>query len=160
MLWIQQNWQVAACIAAAVLWLIQNFGKSAVQKARNVFASLKPKIEGKTTIMNAWPLLVMAILLGPKLLPTPGPVTPVVPIRQPDIVDQCGASGRALLADELEKFSGEKFDSDKAKEDAINDKISDVIEASFEPLNKQIADAIKANRVTDLADKIRKGELR
>lgn len=160
MLWIQNNWQVAACIAAAVIWLMQNFGRAAVAKLRALITNLKPKIQGKTTILNAWPLLVMAILLGPKVLPMPGPVAPVVPIRQPDIVDQCGASGRALLADELDKFAGQTFDSDKAKEDAINDKISDVIEASFEPLNKQIADAIKANRVTDIADKIRKGELR
>jgi hypothetical protein len=158
--WLQQNWQIAGCIAAAVLWLIQNFGATAVQKIRDAVTSLKPKVDSKTTIFSAWPLLVCALLLGPKLLPTPDSVTPVIPLRELDIVDRCGIAGRALLADALDEFAGKKFDTDKAREDAINEKIHDVIEASFAPLNEAIAAAIKANRVTDCADKIRRGELR
>jgi hypothetical protein len=158
--WLQQNWQIAGCIAAAVLWLIQNFGATAVQKIRDAVTSLKPKVDSKTTIFSAWPLLVCALLLGPKLLPTPNPVAPVIPQRVPDIVDRCGIAGRALLADALDEFAGKKFDTDQAREDAINEKIHDVIEASFVPLNEAIAAAIKANRVTDCADKIRRGELR
>lgn len=158
--WIQQNWQLAGCIAAAVIWLLQNFGKAAVVKVRDAMSSLKPKVDSKTTIFSAWPLLVCALLLGPKLLPTPNPVAPVIPQRTPDIVDRCGIAGRALLADALDEFDGKKFDTDQAREDAINEKIHDVIEASFVPLNEAIAAAIKANRVTDCADKIRKGELR
>jgi hypothetical protein len=99
-------------------------------------------------------------LLGPQLLPTPNPVAPVIPQRVPDIVDRCGIAGRALLADALDEFAGKKFDTEQAREEAINEKIHDVIEASFVPLNEAIAAAIKANRVSDCADKIRKGELR
>jgi hypothetical protein len=160
MSWLQQNWQLAGCIAAVVMWLLQNFGKAAFTKVRDALASLKPKVDSKTTIFSAWPLLVFALLLGPKLIPAANPVAPVAPQRVPDIVDRCGIAGRALLADALEEFAGQKFDNDKAREDAINEKIEDVIEASFVPLNHAIAAAIKANRVKDCADKIRKGELR
>jgi len=160
MSWLQQNWQLAGCIAAAVMWLIQNFGKATVTKVRDAFSSLKPTVDRKTTIFSAWPLLVFALLLGPKLLPTPDSVPPVIPQRTPDIVDRCGIAGRALLADALEEFAGQKFDTDQARETAINQKIQDVIEASFVPLNQAIAAAIKADKVTDCADKIRKGELR
>jgi hypothetical protein len=160
MSWLQQNWQLAGCIAAAVMWLIQNFGKAAVTKVRDAFSSLKPTVDKKTTIFSAWPFLVFALLLGPKLIPSANPVAPVAPQRAPDIVDRCGIAGRALLADALEEFSGQKFDTDQAREDAINNKIHDVIEASFAPVHEAIADAIKANRVADCADKIRKGELR
>jgi hypothetical protein len=160
MSWLQQNWQLAGCIAAVVMWLLQNFGKAAFTKVRDAFLLLKPKVDSKTTIFSAWPLLVFALLLGPKLLPTPDSVPPVIPQRTPDIVDRCGIAGRALLADALEEFASQKFDTDQARENAINEKIHDVIEASFVPLNEAIAAAIKANRVADCADKIRKGELR
>lgn len=160
MSWLQQNWQLAGCIAAAVMWLIQNFGKTALTKLQDAISSMKPQVERKTTIFSAWPLLVFALLLGPKLIPAANPVAPVAPQRVPDIVDRCGIAGRALLADALEEFAGQKFDTDQAREDAINQKIQDVIEASFVPLNEAIASAIKANRVTDCADQIRKGELR
>ena len=160
MSWLQQNWQLAGCIAAAVMWLIQNFGKAAMTKVKDAFSSLKPTVDKKTTIFSAWPLLVFALLLGPKLIPSANPVAPVAPQRAPDIVDRCGIAGRALLADALDEFSGQKFDSDQAREDAINNKIHDVIEASFVPLNQAIAAAIKADKVTECADKIRKGELR
>jgi hypothetical protein len=160
MSWLQQNWQLAGCIAAAVMWLIQNFGKAAITKVRDAFSSLKPQVDRKTTIFSAWPLLVFALLLGPKLIPAANPVSPDTPQRVPDIVDRCGIAGRALLADSLDEFASQKFDTDQAREDAINQKIEDVIEASFVPLNEAIAAAIKANRVTECADKIRKGELR
>jgi hypothetical protein len=158
--WLQTNWQIAACIAAASVWLLQTFGKTALQKVKSAIASAKPALESKTTIMSAWPLLVIALMLGPKLLPQPSPVAPVEPDRLPDIVDQCNASGRALLADALADFASKKFDTDQAREDAINEKIGDVVLASFEPLGESIAKAITANRVTDCADKIRKGDLR
>lgn len=160
MSWLQQNWQLAGCIAAAVMWLLQTFGKTAFTKLRDVVSSLKPKVDSKTTIFSAWPLLVIALLIGPKLLPTPDQVPPAIPQRVPDIVDRCGIAGRALLADALEEFASQKFDTDQARETAINEKIHDVIEASFVPVNEAIAAAIKTNRVTDCADKIRKGELR
>jgi hypothetical protein len=157
--WIRENWQIAGSIAAAVFWLIQNFGAAAVTKLRTTLASVKPKVDSKTTIFSAWPLLVFAILLGPMLLPTADPVDPVTPQRVPDIVDRCGAAGRALLADALEDFATQKFDSIQAREDAVNQKIHDVIEASFVPLNEAIADAITRERVRECAEKIRKGEL-
>lgn len=160
MSWLQQNWQIAGCIAAVVMWILQNFGKTAFTKVKDAVASLKPKVDSKTTIFSAWPLLVFALLLGPKLIPAANPVAPVAQQRVPDIVDRCGIAGRALLADSLDELAGQKFDTDKAREDAINQKIEDVIEASFVPLNEAIAAAIKANRVTECADKIRKGELR
>jgi hypothetical protein len=158
--WIQDNWQVAGCIAAAVAWLVQMLGPAAVNQLKEEIAAAGPKLKGKTTLKNLWPLLVGVLLLGSMVLPRLAPVTPVEPARVPDIVDQCSASGRALLADALVEFAGQKFETVQAQEDAINEKIGDVIEASFAPVNDQIAKAIKDDRLTDCAELIRKGDLR
>jgi hypothetical protein len=87
-------------------------------------------------------------------------VVPVVPDRVPDLYDQCAAAGRILLCDELEKIASQTFKDVQDKEDAINNKILDVVDASFEPFNKSLAEAAKQNRLVDFAAKVRKGELR
>jgi hypothetical protein len=158
--WIRSNWRIVGAAVVAVIWAAQLFGPAVVHFARNTYAKLRPEVDSKTTIFSAWPLLAFALLLGSNMLPDAKPVEPPTPQRTPDLVDRCGIAGRALLADALEDFAGKKFDSDQAREDAINEKIHDVIEASFVPVNEAIAEAIKSNRVTEVANQIRKGELR
>jgi beta-lactamase class D len=99
--------------------------------------------------------LVAGLIAATRLIPSPQPVEPPKP---PDLFATCGAAARELLADELEEFAEQRFDSEQAKEDAINEKIHDVIESSFVPLSEQVAKAIKANRLTEYARKIKAGE--
>jgi hypothetical protein len=157
MQWIQNNPRMFLGIAGVVVWLAMQAGPSALSLGRKAVAAAWPKVK-QANLGKAWPLL---LLVGVMFWPADHPIVkPVEPARVPDIVDQCGASGRALLADALTDFAGQKFDTDQAREDAINEKIGDVIEASFSPLNEQIAKAIKFNRVTECAELIRKGDLR
>jgi hypothetical protein len=158
---LKANWRVVGAVIVALIWAAKAFGPAAVHFARNTYARIWPDVERKTTVLSSWPLLAIAILLGPMLFPGSAvkPVLPDIPQQQPDLFSQCGTAGRALLADELEAFASQRFDSDQAKEDAINDKIQDVIQASFVPVTELLADAIKANRVSEFAAKLRKGEL-
>jgi len=152
---------MAAAIAVGIVWVALKWGPQTISTARKFLASLKPKVEQKTTVLSSWPLIAIAVLLGPMLMPAAGPPAPPVnPPRVADLVDTSAVSSRALLADALQDFAGKRFDSDQAKEDAINEKIADVIEASYEPVHQAIAVAIKTNRVQDCADLIREGELR
>lgn len=156
--WLQSNWQIAASIAAAVIWLAQNYGSKAVTTLRALAAKVSPN--GTTGgLQRWWPLLVFAVLLGPKILPQVTP-QPVQPQRVPDIFDQSAASGRSLLADELDEIARTKFETVQDKEDTINQKILDIVQSCFEPVNVRIGKAAEANRLTDMAELIRKGELR
>ncbi len=152
--------RILIAVAAVVLWLGAKAGPGLIHFVRNTWSQLWPKVQNGTTVLSSWPLLVAAVVLGPMLMPASTPVAPVAPVREPDLFDRCATSGRSLLADALDEISGQKFDSVAAKEDAINQKILDIVDACFEPLNVQIAKAANANRLTDCADLIRKGEIR
>lgn len=78
----------------------------------------------------------------------------------PDIFNRAAASGRALLADSITEFAGTKYDSDQAAEDAMNERILDCLEAAFGPVGKEIEKARAASRLTDMAAKLKAGELR
>lgn len=161
MQWAQQNWRVVGAVLVGLIWAAKTFGPGVVQFARQKLAALKPEVEKKTTILSAWPLLAIAVLMAPSLIPSETkPLTPPVPVRVPDLFDTCAASGRALLADELTRIASSKFDSEQAKEDALNAKILDVLDASFEPFHNRLAEAVKANRLTEFAAKVREGEIR
>ena len=157
MQWFSENTRTAVAIAGVVLWVLYMVGPSVAAKAKSAAVTLWPTIRGKVSLAHVLPLVFVSAVY---FWPMPAVPVPVDPPRAPDIVDTCTASGRALLADSLDTFAAKKFDSDQAKEDAINEAILDVIEASYVPLNEEITKAIKANRVTDCAEKIRKGELR
>lgn len=157
MQWIKDNYQLVGFVGTALVWLVTNFGPTIYRKALTVLRSLSPKVQSGTTILSAWPLIAAALLLAPSLMPaTP---VPVEPPRAPDLFDRCATSGRALLAEELLKIASQKFDSDAAKEEAINLRILDVVDSSYEPLHIQIAAACKANRLSDFAGKLKSGEL-
>ena len=157
MQWNHFNPRVLIGIAGLFIWIAIQAGPVALAAGRKAAAKVWPKIK-QANLVKAWPLLLLPVLI---FWPSgAGVVTPVEPARVPDIVDQCGAAGRALLADALVDFAGKKFDTVQLQEEAINEKIADVIEASFAPLNEQIAQAIKTDRLTDCAEKIRKGDLR
>jgi hypothetical protein len=148
--WISQNLEAVLLVGLVVWWLAQVAGPTLKAKW--------PAVKEKLTAKNLTLPVVAAILavkhFSPAIMPTP-----VNPQRQPDIVDRCGITGRSLLADTLVDFSRQSFSNDQEREDAINGKIHDVIEASFVPLNESIARAIKFNRVFEASEKIRKGEL-
>lgn len=152
--------RILIAVVAVVLWLGAKAGPGLINFVRNTWAHLWPKVQNGTTVFTGLPLLIAAVMLGPMLMPAAGPVAPVAPVREPDLFDRCATSGRSLLADALDDIAGQKFDSVEAKEDAINQKILDIVDACFEPLNVQIAKAANANRLTNCADLIRKGEIR
>ena len=161
MQWAQQNWRIVGAILVGLIWSAKTFGPGVIRFARERLAALRPAVEQKTTILSAWPVLAIAILLGPNLIPADDkPVSPPAPVRVPDLFDTCAASGRALLADELDRIAASTFDSEQAKEDAINSKILDVLDASFEPFHARLGAAVKANRLTEFAAKVREGEIR
>lgn len=151
MQFIVQNLEALLMVGLVVWWLAQVAGPTLRAKW--------PAIRDKMTAKNLT-LPVVAVVLALKHFSPVMVPQPVTPQREPDIVDRCGIAGRALLADALEQFASKKFDTDQARETAINEKIHDVIEASFVPVNAAIASAIKAGRVTECAERIRKGELR
>jgi hypothetical protein len=152
MAWLSQNLEAVLLVGLVVWWLGQVAGPTLREKW--------PKIREKLTAKNLTLPVIAGILalkhFSPAVLP---PVNPVNPQRSPDLVDRCGITGRSLLADALVEFSSKSYSTDAEREDAVNEKIHDVIEASFVPLNESIARAIKAGRVVEVAEKIRKGEL-
>jgi len=160
--WIQSNWRIVGAVIVAVLWAGKAFGPSVIEAGKKAIAAIRPKVEQKTTVFSGLPLILIAILLGPSLMPTPAPapVPPVTPERVPDLFDQCAAAGRILLCDELDKIAGQQFANVQDKEDAINTKILDVLDASLEPFNKRLAEAAKDNRLTEFTSKVRKGDIR
>lgn len=155
MTWIQTNFQASVIATIAVAWLAQMLGPSAARLARNGVATLWPHVRPKLTLKNLILPMLAVLVAATRLIPTPEVVAPA---RAPDTLDRCIATGRALLADELEAIASQKFADLQAKEDAINTKIHDVVESAFEPLNQQIAKAALANRLADYAKKIRAGE--
>jgi len=80
--------------------------------------------------------------------------------HEPDIFDRSASSGRALLADAIDELAAKKFDSDQEAEDFMNEKILDCLEAAFGPVGKEIEKARDASRLTDMAAKLKAGELR
>lgn len=157
MSWLHENQKAVVAGLGVVAWLLYMVGPTVAAKARAAAVKAWPTVKTKATVANLVPLVFVAAVY---LWPARESPSPVVPARQPDIVDTCTSSYRNLMADALDKFATLKFDNDQASEDAINESILDVIEASYVPFNDEIAKAIKANRVTDCAEKIRKGELR
>ena len=109
-----------------------------------------------------WAAALLALLTAywPDISPhIPWP-SPALEVRQPDIFDDACKSGRILFSEALDEIAGMKFDSDQAAEDFTNDKMLDCMEAAFPPLAKQIEKARAANRLTDMAAKLKAGELR
>jgi len=157
MQWVTDNWRTVGAILSAVSWVLWQTGPAIARKTKAMAASVWPKIKANSGVFNGSLLPVIAALAF-LLFPVDNP--PADPQRVPDIMDTCGASGRALLADALDAFAAESFKDDQSREDAINEKILDVIEASYAPLHDEIAKAIQANNVTACAEKIRQGELR
>lgn len=150
--WLMKHLEVVLMVGLLVWWLSQTMGPSLAAK----WPTIRQKLTGKNLALPLIAGLLAMKHFSPSVLPAVDPV----PARSPDLVDRCGVSGRALLADAVTDFSRKSFANDQEREDAVNEKIHDVIEASFEPVNVAIAKAIKSDRVTECADAIRKGELR
>ncbi|HPE32896.1 MAG TPA: hypothetical protein PLV61_17000, partial [Parvularculaceae bacterium] len=84
MQWFQQNWQMVACIVAAVVWIGQAVGGSAFRTAfariKVWLASMKPQAGGSA--FRAFPLLIIAAVLGShfgsqqRIEPQPDPRVP------------------------------------------------------------------------------------
>ena len=159
MSWLQTNLQALLPVALGVAWLVQMFGPSVVRKLRSTSASIWPKIQPHLTTKNLFLPVAALLIAASRYVPVPTPVQPTPPAKAPDLFQQCADSGRALLADELDKFAGRRFDSLQAKEDALNEKIDSVVVAAFGPLGERIATAVRENKLTDLAAKIKAGEV-
>lgn len=157
MQWITDHARHVLAASGVLIWLAVLAGPWIVAQTKSAALELIATVQRKTNLLNVAPVCFVVVVY---LWPAPQQPAPVEPQRVPDIIDTCAASGRALLADALESFAGQKYDTEQDREDAINEKILDVIEASNAPIHEQIAKAIKAERIRDCADKIRKGELR
>lgn len=151
-------------VVAGVIFLVWVLAKSAPYMKSaftwtvNKAVSSWPKVSQKTNVLRAWPVVAILLVLcipmpGSGKCPVPEPVKPA------DVVDKCVESNRTLLGDAIEKFAGEKYETVQAAEDAMNQKILDVYQASFDPLFKKINEARKAEKLVELAVQIKNGEV-
>ena len=159
MSWLQTNLQTLLPGVLVVAWLAQVLGPSVVRKLKSTSASIWPKIQPHITMKNMLLPVAALLIAASRYVPMPSPVQPLPPAKAPDLFQRCADSGRALLADELDKFAGQRFDSLQAKEDALNEKIDSVAVAAFAPMGEKIAQAIKENKLTELAAKIKSGDV-
>jgi hypothetical protein len=133
--------------------------KSAFTWTVNKAVSLWPKVSQKTNVLRAWPVIAILLVL---CFPMPGSgKCPVLePVKPADVVDQCVESNRELLGEAIKAFAGEKYETVQAAEDALNQKILDVYQASFDPLFKKINEARKAEKLVELAVQIKNGDVK
>lgn len=155
MSWMKENTQTVLLMLIGLAWVAQMVGPAALRSLRRASSAAWPKLRPKLNAKNLALPLVAVLIAATRLIPSPPPVTPPKP---PDLFAQCGADARALLAEEFEAFASQRFDSVEAKEDAINQKITDVVASTFQPIRTQVAKAIKENRLVDYARKIKAGE--
>jgi hypothetical protein len=159
MSWLQSNLQTLLPAGLVVAWLAQLLGPSVLRKLKTTSASIWPKIQPHLNAKNLFLPIAALLLAVLPYLPKPTPVQPIPPAKVTDLYQTCADAGRALLADELDKFAGQRFDSLQAKEDALNEKIDSVVVAAFAPMGERIARAIKENKLTELASKIKSGDV-
>ncbi len=155
MSWLKENTQTLLLMLIGLAWVVQMVGQwlcdRFAESARRRGRRSGPKLTAKNL---ALPLVGVAIAAhSTDTQPTAGGTS-----EASDLFAKCGADARALLADEFEAFAAQRFDTVKAKEDAINQKITDVIASTFQPFRVQVAKAIKENRLVDYARKIKAGE--
>lgn len=160
MQWIQSNPIPALAIALLVAWIGQIVGPSAVRAARRAAAAAWPRLQPAITAKNLALPLIAVSLIGVSMIPRPPAPEPATPPRVPDLFDQQAATARALLSDELDQIAGQRFKDAKEREDAINQKIDDIVQSSFDPLFGHIGKAADQNRLTELSKQIRDGEFR
>jgi len=160
MQWIQSNPIPALAVALLVAWIGQMVGPSAVRAARRAAAAAWPRLKPAINAKNLALPLVAVALFGVSMIPRPAAPEPATPPRVPDLFDQQAATARALLSDELDQIAGQRFKDAKEREDAINQKIDDIVKSSFEPLFGHVSKAADENRLTELSKKIREGEFR
>jgi hypothetical protein len=146
-------------ILAAVVYVAFTQRERLKTLAYATFAKLRP-IAGSGK--SGW--LVAAVIGGVTFWPDITPMlpwpSPVIEVRQPDVFDDACLSGRVLISEALDEIAGMKFDSSQAAEDFTNDKILDCMEAAFPPIAEQIEKARASNRLTEMAAKLKAGELR
>lgn len=160
MQWIQSNPIPALAVVLLVAWICQMVGPSAVRAARRAAAAAWPRLKPAISAKNLALPLVAVTLFGLSMIPRPPAPEPATPPRVPDLFDKQAATARALLSDELDEIAGQRFKDAKEREDAINQKIDDIVKSSFDPLFSHIGKAADENRLTELATKIREGEFR
>ncbi len=154
-------------VVAGILavWFLMNFWKPIARKAiaavvavKNRLVSVAPVVEQRTTIMSAWP--VVAVIAVFAFWPSPAVVQPgVVPVVKSDLLTSVQENERVLLADSIAELAAKKFDTDKQAEDWMNEKILDVVLASYEPLFKKIAESRSAGTLPALADSVKSKSL-
>jgi hypothetical protein len=147
---------IAALAGLAKLWSIR---AAIVSRAKSIAGKVGPMPS-----FAKWMLCISVpvVCLWPDiagLLPQPKP-SPAEVIRTPDIFDNACGSARTLIAEALDEIAGRKFDSDQAAEDYTNEKILDCIEAAFPPVATKIEEARKANKLAQMAARLKAGELR
>jgi hypothetical protein len=144
----------------AVIWVLKlsaPYLKAAAKSAAKRVSALWPKVNQKTNVLSAWPLIGILLIL---CVPVPGSKCPVPePVKPPDIVAKCSEANRVLIAEQIRKFSGEKYETVQAAEDAMNQKILEAYQASYEPLFQKINEARKADKLVEFAGQIEKGEI-
>lgn len=156
----------ARYIIAGVIALVWGFvktlpyQKSVAVKTGQLLKRAWSSLGGKKTSMNAWTTLSVAAIVVVLAWPSPRECPVPEPVKAPDVIDTCVESNRELLSGAIKDFAGEKYETVQAAEDAMNQKILDVYQASFDPLFKKINEARKADKLVELAIQIKDGEVR
>lgn len=148
------------------IWLVVNFWKPVVRgavnvivAARNRLKSVAPVVEQKTTIFSAWPIVLIVAVFA--LYPSGAEVKPSVSPEavKTDLLTSIQENERILLADSIAELGKKAFESDKQAEDWMNEKILDVVLASYEPLFKKIAESRSAGSLQSLSDSVKQKSL-
>lgn len=148
------------------IWLVVNFWKPVVRSAVNVIVaarnrlkSVAPVVEQKTTIFSAWPIVLIVAVFA--LYPSGVEVKPSVApdAVKADLLTSIQENERILLADSIAELGKKTFESDKQAEDWMNEKILDVVLASYEPLFKKIAESRSAGSLQSLSDSVKQKSL-
>ena len=144
------------------IWLVVNFWKPVVRSVvsrvvaiRNRLKSIAPVVEQKTTIFSAWPIILVVAVFA--LYPSGAEVKPSVApeIAKADLLTSIQENERVLLADSIAELGKKTFESDKQAEDWMNEKILNVVLASYEPLFKRIAESRAAGSLQSLSDAVK-----
>ena len=157
---LHTHWQTVLPIVLLAAWIGKMLGPKVWTAVRSgavaIWPRLRPHLNAKTLALPT----IAAISFALPYLPRPTTPDPAPSPRVPDLYDNAAATARQLLADELEQIAGQRFDSPEQKEDAMNQKIVDIVQSSFEPLFVRLATAADTNLVAAIAQQIREGELR
>jgi hypothetical protein len=168
---LMKNPQHLMALGLVVVWLLVKFGPKVAGLLHSAYGRLRaeflPKVKTQTNVFSSWPLIVLGLIYGlPAIMGPSGPAPEPVPVRVPDVLDVCQANARQLLAEKIGELAGKRFEATadqtevQQAEDWMNESLMDIGEASYGPILQRIAKAKRDNRLMDLSEAVKKGEVR